>query len=404
MAMGRKTSILRLAIFFILFSALAFHTPALAQSIAGNEIRLGVLVPIAGHGANVGKREAIGTQAAVDVINARGGVFGVPLKLYLEDTASNPQEGVNALRKLAADHRVLAIVGPHYSSVAESTFPMGNRLKIVQIAVASSKPGLAEANRPYAFRNTLTEDKVADAVVREFKKRYNVKKVAIITDIKDAVAKFVGMDVLPPAFKAHGIEVLTGNNPVTFQTNDTQFTAQITRLKAMNPDGIGMGALGPDALNIITEARRQGMTQPFMSTAPIHEGDLPQKGGKAVEGTFSGSCWSPQLDTPESKGFIDAYRKTQKKMFTSEFTETPDYYPVFAYDAVFMIVEAIRKMGVTNKPEELAQDREKIMNYFTTLRDFKGVASRGFNEVGDGIKDVHVDEIKGGLWVFITSK
>jgi branched-chain amino acid transport system substrate-binding protein len=288
--------------------------------------------------------------------------------------------------------------------VAESTFPMGNRLKIVQIAVASSKPGLAEANRPYAFRNTITEDKVADAVVREFKKRYNIKKVAIITDIKDAVAKSVGMQVLPPAFKANGIEVITGDNPVTFQTNDTQFTAQITKLKALKPDGIGMGALGPDALNIITEARRQKMSQPFMSTAPIHEGDLPQKGGKAVEGTFSGSCWSPQLTTPESKAFVEAYGKTQKKMFTSEFTETPDYYPVFAYDAVFMIVEAVKKMGVTNKPEELVQDREKIMKYLANLRDFKGVASKGFDEMGDGIKDVLVDEIKGGRWVLIKSK
>ena len=116
-------------------------------------------VPITGHGANVGKREAIGAQAAVDVINAKGGIGGVPLKLYIEDTASNPQEGVNAVRKLAGDQEVIAIVGPHYSSVAETTFPLGNQLKIVQIAVASSKPGLAEANRPYAFRNTLTEDR-----------------------------------------------------------------------------------------------------------------------------------------------------------------------------------------------------------------------------------------------------
>jgi branched-chain amino acid transport system substrate-binding protein len=402
---GVRKKIIRVAIIScFLLLVLSFPKLADAQSIAGQEIRIGAAVPITGHGANVGKREAIGTQAAVDVINARGGVDGIPLKLYIEDTASNPQEGVNAVRKLASDHKVIAIVGPHYSSVAESTFPMGNRLKIVQIAVASSKPGLSEANRPYAFRNTLTEDKVADAVVREFKKRYNIKKVAIIADIKDAVAKGVGMDVLPPAFKAHGIEVLTGNNPVTFQTNDTQFTAQITKLKSMNPDGIGMGALGPDALNIITEARRQGMTQPFMSTAPLHEGDLPQKGGKAVEGTFSGTCWSPLVDTPESREFIEAYKRRQKTMYTGPYTENPDYYPVFAFDAVFMIVEAIKKMGVTNNSKDLETDREKIMKYLTILRDFKGVASRGFNEVGDGIKDVHVDEIKGGRWVLVKSK
>ena len=98
------------------------------------------------------------------------GVNGVPLKLIMEDTASNPQEAVNVVRKLVADSKVLAIVGPHYSSEAEATFPLGNQLKIVQICVASSKPGLSAANRPYAFRNTLTEDKIGEAVVRKFKK------------------------------------------------------------------------------------------------------------------------------------------------------------------------------------------------------------------------------------------
>jgi len=402
--MERKISIALIVFFSILVCTLAFHTSVSAQGIAGKEIRIGGAFPITGHGANVGKREAIGAQAAVDVINAKGKVYGVPLKLYIEDTASNPQEAVHAVRKLTGDHKVLAIVGPHYSSVGETTFPLGNRLKISQVAVASSKPGLAAANRPYAFRNTLTEDKIAGAVVREFKKRYNIKKVAIITDIKDAVSKSVGTKVLPAAFKAEGIKVMTGDKPVTFQTNDTQFKAQITRLKAMNPDGVGMGALGPDALNIITEARRQGMTQPFMSTAPIMEGEVPELGGKAVVGTFAGTIWDITIDTPENQEFVAAYKKRAKTMYPGPYTETPDYYPVNAYDAVLMMVEAIKKMGVTNKPKDLEGDREKVMKYFTTLRDFKGVASRGFNEVGDGVKDVIVFEIKGGHWKPLKGK
>lgn len=400
--MKKKSRIIMLAILVLFVSAVTFHTFSTAQALEGKEIKIGVAVPITGHGANVGKREAIGAQAAVDVINAKGGIGGVPLKLFIEDTASNPQEGVNAVRKLAGDQEVIAIVGPHYSSVAETTFPLGNQLKIVQIAVASSKPGLAEANRPYAFRNTLTEDKIAGAVVREFKKRYNIKKVAIMTDIKDAVSRSVGTNVLPPAFKADGIEIMTGDNPVGFQTNDTQFKAQITKLKAMNPDGIGLGALGPDALNIITEARRQGMKQPFMSTAPIMEGEVPELGGDAVVGTFSGSIWHISLASEDSKKFIEAYENRAKTMYASPFTATPDYYPVNAYDAVFMIAEAIQKTGVTNKPGSLENDREKIMQYFTTLNDFKGVASRGFDKVGDGIKDVHVFEIKAGHWVPIS--
>ena len=397
--MRRKTSITITLIIFVLAYVLAIHPAPAVQALEGPEIKIGVAVCITGHGANVGKREAIGAQAAVDVINAQGGVNGIPLKLYIEDTASNPQEAVNAVRKLAGDHKVLGIVGPHYSSVGETTFPLGNRLRIIQIAVASSKPGLAAANRPYAFRNTLTEDKIAGAVVRAFKKRYGIQKVAIITDIKDAVSRAVGTKVLPPSFKAQGIEVITGDKPVTYQTNDTQFRAQITKLKAMNPDGIGMGALGPDALNIITEARRQGMKQPFMSTAPIMEGEVPELGGKAVVGTFSGTIWHLSMVTPASKNFVAAYKKRAKTMYTSKYTATPDYYPVNAYDAVFMIVEGIKSMCVSNKAGDLQMDRDKLMYYMAALRDFNGVASRGFNCVGDGVKDVHVFEIKGGHWV-----
>lgn len=399
--MVRKITMVLFIVLIALVLIPVSQSSSLAQKIAGKEIRIGVAVPITGHGANVGKREAIGAQAAVHVINAKGGVEGVPLKLYIEDTASNPQEGVNVVRKLAGDHKVLAIVGPHYSSVAETTFPLGNQLKLVQIAVASSKPGLSASNRPYAFRNTLTEDKVGDAVVTEFKKRYSIKKVAIMTDIKDAVSKSIGTDVLPPAFKAHGLEILTGTEPVTFQTNDTQFKAQITKLKSMNPDGIGLGALGPDALNIITEARRQGMKQPFMSTAPVMEGELPQKGGKDVEGTFAGAYWLADVATGESQEFIKAYGEVNKTMYPGPYTEKPDYYPANAYDAVFMIVDAIKAKGVTNKPEDLAKDREKVMQYLTTLKNFKGVASKGFDNVGDGVKDVLVCEAKGGKWVLV---
>jgi len=398
--MDRKIRMIMLVLFCVLGLTFLGQESASAQTIAGKEIRIGAAFCISGHGANVGKREAIGAQAAVDVINAAGGVNGVPLKLYIDDTASNPQDAVNVIRKLVADSKALAIVGPHYSSEAEATFPLGNQLKIVQICVASSKPGLSAANRPYAFRNTLTEDKIADAVVKKFKKRYNIKKVAIITDIKDAVSKSVGTQVLPPAYKADGIEVITGDNPVTFQTNDTQFTAQITKLKAMNPDGVGMGALGPDALNIITEARRQGMTQPFMSTAPLMEGEVPQKGGKAVEGTFSGTIWDRSDDSAKSQKFKAAYDKAVR-IYPGEFTKLPDYYPVNAYDAVFMIVEAIKKKGVTNQPADLEKDRAKIMEYLTALRNFDGVASKGFNEVGDGLKDVQVYEIKAGQWALV---
>lgn len=365
---------------------------------SANTYRIGLAVPVTGTGADAGKREAIGAHAAVNAINGAGGINGSEIELFFADTGSNPQDAVNAIRKLAGDDKVLAIVGPHYSGVAEATFPLGNRLGIVQIAVASSKPGVAAANRPFAFRNTLTEDKVAAAVVAKFKARYKPKNVAIITDIKDAVSRAIGTAVLPAALKKAGIKILNEGDPVTFQTGDAQFTAQVTKLKAMNPDAVALGALGPDALNIITEARRQGMAQPFFGTAPLMEGNIPEKGGTAVAGTVAGTIWDYTQTDQGSKQFIADYEAVAATLYPGKFTKRPDYYAVNAYDAVFMIKGAIETNAIAAGGSDLADARSKIKDYMAALKDFDGVASSGFNDVGDGVKNVHVFEIKGGHW------
>jgi ABC-type branched-subunit amino acid transport system substrate-binding protein len=76
------------------------------------------------------------------------------------------------------------------------------------------------------------------------------------------------------------------------------------------------------------------MSQPFMSTAPLMEGEVPQKGGKAVEGTFSGTVWDRSDDSAKSKQFVTAYAKAQQALYPGEFTKIPDYYAANAYDAV----------------------------------------------------------------------
>ena len=367
-------------------------------TVSAETYRIGLAVPVTGTAADAGKREAIGAHAAVTAINKAGGIRGNMIELFFADTGGNPQDAVNAVRKLAGDDNVLAIVGPHYSGVAEATFPLGNRLGIVQIAVASSKPGVAAANRPYAFRNTLTEDKVAAAVVAELKARYNPKNVAIITDIKDAVSRAIGTAVLPATLKAEGIKILNEGNPVTFQTGDAQFTAQITSLKALNPDTVGLGALGPDALNIITEARRQGMTQRFFGTGPLMEGNIPEKGGDAVAGTLAGTIWDYSLADEGSKQFIVDYEAVAASLYTGEFTRRPDYYAVNAYDAVYMLKAAIEAGAIPAGGSNLEDARNKIKDYMAALKDFDGVASSGFNDVGDGVKNVIVFEIRDGRW------
>lgn len=372
-------------------SAMSLALPAQAQSY-----KLGLMVPVTGKAADAGKREAIGFYAALDVINASGGINGVKLEAAFADPAGAPQEAITALRKLTGEDQVLAIVGPHYSGVAEATFPLGNRLGITQISVASSKPGVSGANRPYAFRNTLTEDKIVDKVVSQLIAMHKVKKIAIITDMKDPVAKSLGLTLLPEAAAKAGLTIVNAKDPVTFQSGDAQFAAQITRLKALDADAIGLGALGPDALNIVIEARRQGMKQVFFGAAPLMEGDLPKKGGAALQGTLAGAIWDASINSDANRQFLKAYAERAKTLYVGEYTAVPDYYAVNSYDAVMMLAKAIKDGKVTGK--DLAADRKSIMEQLTKMSSFDGVASAGYDKNGDGIKDVHVLEIRDGKW------
>jgi branched-chain amino acid transport system substrate-binding protein len=306
------------------------------------------------------------------------------------------------LRKLAEQDKVLAIIGPHYSSEAAVTFPAGNKIGIVQICTASSKPGVAEANRPWAFRNTLTEDKVAIPVVKTVKSDYGVKKAALVIDVKEAVCASLGKQVFPAAMKAEGVEIINANDPITFETNKPEFLAEVTRMIQLKADGCMLASLGPDALNFMTEARRQGVPEkfPFFTGSTVFEGEVPERGGKAVNNLVAGAVWYKEMPSKKNQAFVKAFAQMAPKLYP-QLAPVPTYYAVNAYDGIYMVKEAIEKTGVTGKPADLAQDRIKIRDYLAKLRNFDGIASKGFNSVGDGVKNVSVLRTWNGTWQLI---
>ena len=355
---------------------------------------IGVAVPLTGAGSSAGKMEVVGITMAVNEINAAGGVNGRELSVNLVDTAGDPKEAANAVRKLASEG-VLAIVGPHYSGEAEVTYPIGDELKIVQIALACSKPGLSDGY-VYGFRNVAAEDQISAKVLPRWVEDCGIKTVAIITDVKASVAKSLGEDIYPPIFQALGVEVLTLNDPITYQTGDVDFSAQITKAKALGADGIALGSLAGDALNLIAEAREQGLEQPFVGAAPLLEGELEKKGGEDVQGTYSGSVFCLTDDSARVQEFVSSYRALAPTMY-SEVSSDPLHYCANAYDAVYMLAQAIEEQQITG--DDLEAGRTQIQQYLSGLKDFDGIDSRGFDETNCGVKDIYVLKIQGDQWV-----
>ena len=367
---------------------------AAEPKLAGKEVQIGAAWGLTGTWRDWTTKNAIVAQMAIEEINTAGGIKGVPLRLITYDTASKPMEATRIVRKLADDDKVLAILGPFSTSEAEVAFPVGNKIGIVMISQASSKPGLAKEHRPYAFRNTIDEIEMGKVAVKAFIERYNIKKVAVVHDIKDAIGLTLGSMVLPAVFKKMGVTIVNEGAYVTFQIQDFDFRPQVTKLKGMEFDGIAFGGLYFDAVTFCKELRRQGLKQPLVGGSPFINEYFPKKGGKDVEGTFAPCTFHYSIAPPTV--VAEFVKRAKAKGFEPP---EPIMYDANVYEAIHFLKYVIEKMGVTNKPEDLAQDREKIMKGLSTIKDFKGIVGPvAFNQAGDADKPVFVAEIKGGTW------
>src|SRR3954464_8394224 len=240
-----------------------------AAQTPSREVVLGAIVPSSGPFAEWGRTNTVTLQMLEKQVNDAGGVNGAKLKIIILDDATRPAQATNALRKLAGDDKVLALAGPLTSSAAEVAFPVANEMHVVATSQASSKPGVAKANRPWAFRNTIDEGILAKTTVPYFKKAFDIKTVAVIYDAKDATASTVGQRIMPAVLKENGVTIVNENDLLSFNTGDLDVSAQVTKMKSLNPDGVMVSADYSQAVTVIREMKRQGLIKPVVGATQL---------------------------------------------------------------------------------------------------------------------------------------
>ncbi len=87
-----------------------------------------------------------------------------------------------------------------------------------------------------------------------------MKTVAVIYDVKDAVSTAIATKIMPKVFADNGIKVLNESDAFSFNTGELDVSAQVTKLKALNPDGVVIGADYSQAITVLREMKRQGLT------------------------------------------------------------------------------------------------------------------------------------------------
>ncbi len=382
----------RVMVFAVALAAATLLAPGVASAqgkLAGKSVKLGAIYSITGKGAEWGEHSKIATDIAVEEINAAGGIRGVPVEVLINDTGTEVAPAISLARKLILEDKVLAIIGPCFSSEFEALAPLLDRLRTIIVSQCSAKPGIS-ALSTWAFRNTLTSDKQLAPAVDIWKKRYNIKTAAILYDSADAVSAAEGDKVLPALLQKNGIEV---REKLTYQTKDIDFSAQITKIKAVGVDGIALGACYQQAANIVREARKQGLKQQFLASACTGSPEFAKLTGKDGEGSIIGSAGWPDDPKPKTAAFL-------KKFMERSGGRKPNYGGMRAYDNVYITKLVIETSGVTNKPEDLDADRDRIRQGWAKVKDFEGITGlTTINAERDGAGQATVLTVKDGTLV-----
>src|SRR5262249_18317929 len=135
----------------------------------------------------------------------------------------------------------------------------------------------------------------------------------------------------------------------TFAKGDVDFKAQLTKIKATNPDALVLSALIAEGAPIMVQARQIGLNVPVIGGNGMNSIKVFDLAKGASDGLWVGSPWSIQNATPENTSFIEAYKK--------KFNVAPDQFAAQAYDAMHILVAGLKTVKLTG---DLAKDRAAV--------------------------------------------
>lgn len=345
---------------------------------ATGPIRVGHYASLTGDTATFGQSTDRGIRMKIDELNAAGGVLGRPLELITEDDRSITEEARTAAQKLLQRDEVVALLGEVASSRSLAAAPEAQRARVPMISPASTNPKVTEVG-DYVFR-TCFIDPFQGAVMAKFaRETLGAKKVAILLDFKQDYS--VGLaDYFRETFQAAGGEIVADER---YTSGDIEFRAQLTKIRATNPDAIFVPGYYTEVGLISKQARELGIDVPLLGGDGWDSAKTLEIGGKAVEGNYFSNHYAADSDRPQVKEFVKAYREKHG--------ETPDAMAVLGYDAAGILADAMVRAGTT--------EPAKLRDAIAATKDYAGV-SGNISMDGDrnARKDAVVLEIRDGAF------
>lgn len=354
-----------------------------SSSSSGETIKIGILEPMTGAYAAGGAIEVEGIKLANELYPE---VLGKKIELVTVDNKSDKVESANAASRLVDKEKVSAIIGSYSSSMSMPAGDVIKKAKIPTVAPSATNPLVTQGN-DYYFRVCFIDPFQGQVMANYAYNKLSAKKVAIIQEVSNDYS--VGL----AKFFSDSFKKLTGDDKsvltlVNYNTGDQDFTAQLTNIKATNPDVIFAPGNFTESALIMKQARQLGLKVPIIGGDTWEVNEFLQIGGSSVEGAIFSTFFTTEKPmTKESEKFLAAYAKKYPG-------KEPAAATALAYDSYIVIRDAIEKAG--------SADPAKIRDQLAKTKDFQGAAGViTLDENRNAVKDAVIKEVKNGKFVFL---
>lgn len=351
---------------------------------AGNTIAVGEFASLTGKEAAFGNSSHKGTLMAIEDINAAGGPLGKKLELDTEDTRSTPGESATVVRKLISRNKVIAVLGEVASGRSLEGASVCQPNKVPMISPSSTKPEVTEKG-DYIFRVCFIDPFQGNVLARFATKTLKVKKVALIVDA--AAPYSVGLaSNFKETFASLGGTVVIEQK---FSSGDKDFKAQLTAIKASNPEAIFAPCYYTEAGLIVRQARELDINVPMFGGDGWEAPELLEIGGKAMEGTYYSTHYSAEDQSPRVQEFVKKFKARWNG-------ETPDAMAALGYDSAMVLADAMKRAGTIEEP--------KLRDAIAATKDFEGVTGKTTLDANrNATKPAVIIMIKDGKFKYVET-
>ena len=306
---------------------------------AGEPIKIGAMYNVTGGMSSIDEPGLNGFKLKAKEINEAGGLLGRPIEVVAIDGKTDQTAVTNAVSEMVDVHKVVAIGGLNDSTYALAAGPLAQTAGIPFVTSGATLPTLPDQVGDFFFMVPFGDDTqafaIADYAMTDLEGKSAWMLVDQAYDFTTALATF---------FKQRWTE--KGGTIVledTYQSGDTDFSAQIARLKELDPqpDVLFVSAIPNEAGITTRQIREAGLMQPILSGDGFDTPLIAEVAGDMADAVYYSTHASLDNPDPKVQNFVAAYEK--------EYGRRPENaFAALGYDAMGVIADAIQRAGAAD--------------------------------------------------------